>query len=78
MEETVNYEDVPDSIRKRAEACKTPEELLALAAEEGYELTDEELKAINGGTLYQDCTWDQCDEATCKLCKGLCDKLYHK
>ena len=42
------------------EACKTPEELLALAAEEGYELTDEDLKAINGGTLYADCTWDDC------------------
>ena len=43
----MNFENVPDSLKKRAEACKTPEELLALAAEEGYELTDEELKAIN-------------------------------
>ena len=74
----MNYEDVPENIRKRAEACKTPEELLALAAEEGYELTDEELKAINGGTLYADCTWDQCADVDCKLCKGLCKDLYHK
>ena len=71
MEEIVNFEDVPDSIRKRAEACKTPEELLALAAEEGYELTDEELKAISGGVLFQDCTWDDCNDVNCKLCKGL-------
>ena len=78
IEVTMSFENVPDSIRKRAEACKTPEELLALAAEEGYELTDEELNAINGGVLFSDCTWDDCNEANCKLCKGLCDKLYHK
>ena len=74
----MNFEDVPESIRKRAEACKTPEDLLALAAEEGYELNDEELQAINGGTFYQDCTWDSCADVDCKLCKGLCDKLYKK
>ena len=44
----------------------------------GYELTDEELNAINGGILYADCTWDDCNDATCKLCKGLCDNLYRK
>ena len=69
--ETMSFENVPDRIKKRAEACKTPEELLALAAEEGYELTDEELTAINGGILFADCTWDECNEADCKLCKGL-------
>ena len=78
MEDPMNFENVPDSIRKRAAACKTPEELLTLAAEEGYELTDEELKAINGGTFFQDCTWDQCNDVDCKLCKGLCNDLYHR
>lgn len=77
MEKTMNIEDVPESTRKRAQECKTPEELLALVAEEGYELTDEELHAINGGTLFADCTWDDCTDANCKLCKGLCDRLYH-
>ena len=71
MEKTMSFENVPDSIKKRAQACKTPEELLALAAEEGYELSDEELKAINGGILYSDCTWDDCNDVNCKLCKGL-------
>jgi bacteriocin-like protein len=78
MEETMAFENVPDSIKQRAAACKTPEELLALAKEEGYELTDEELNAINGGILYQDCTWDDCNDVSCKLCKGLCDKYHHK
>ena len=77
MEEIMNFEDVPESIRKRAEACKTPEELLALVAEEGYELSEKELEAINGGILYADCTWDDCTDVDCKLCKGLCND-YHR
>lgn len=67
----MDFKDLSPELRKKVEACKTPEELLALAAEEGYELTDEDLKAINGGTLYADCTWDDCKEVDCKLCKGL-------
>ena len=70
-EETMNFEEVPESIKRRAEACKTPEELLALAVEEGYQLTDEELEAVNGGILFSDCTWDDCGDVDCKLCKGL-------
>ncbi len=30
--------------------CKNPSEILVLAKEEGADLTDEQLKAINGGT----------------------------
>ena len=41
--------------RARAKQCKTPEELLALAKEEGYELTDDELEGISGGF------WNDCD-----------------
>ena len=33
----------------KVKACKNSEELLALAKEEGIELTDEQLKAISGG-----------------------------
>ena len=29
--------------------CKTPEDILALAQAEGYELTDQELQQVNGG-----------------------------
>ena len=35
--------------RAKAKQCKTPEELLELAKEEGYELTDDELEGISGG-----------------------------
>lgn len=35
----------PEQMEK-AKACKTPEEMLALAKDEGYELTDEQLEGI--------------------------------
>ena len=33
----------------KAKACKSQEELLALAKEEGFELNDEQLAAVSGG-----------------------------
>ena len=68
---TMDFKDVPENIRKRAEACKTPEELLALAKEEGYELSDEELDAVSGSDRGAWVTKDNCT-----LCKGACNKLY--
>ena len=38
-----------DEQKEKIKACKTPEELLSLASSEGYEPTDDELKAISGG-----------------------------
>ena len=35
--------------RARAKQCKSDEELLALAKEDGYELTEDELESISGG-----------------------------
>ena len=36
--------------KKKAEAARTPEELLAFAKESGYELTLEEISKVSGGT----------------------------
>ena len=38
----------PEQIEK-VQACKSHEQLLALAKQEGIELTNEQLEAINGG-----------------------------
>lgn len=35
--------------REKARACATPEEILAFAKEEGYELSDDEIEAVSGG-----------------------------
>ena len=40
-----------DEQKKRVEAAKTPEELLALSKEYGHELTQEQLDAIAGGDV---------------------------
>ena len=33
----------------KVRACKNPDEILSLAKDEGVDLTDEQLEAINGG-----------------------------
>ena len=37
--------NIGDELREKAKACKTPDELLALAKKEGYTLSDEEMLA---------------------------------
>ena len=41
--------DLSPELREKAKACKTPEEMLALAKAEGYKLSEEELEAVSGG-----------------------------
>lgn len=45
----MNYEEFSDELKEKAKACKTPEELLALAKAEGVELGDADLASIAGG-----------------------------
>ena len=44
-----NYDDRSPEQAAKAQTCKTPENVLALAKEEGLKLTDEELQAVAGG-----------------------------
>ena len=46
----MKFEDLTPEQMDKARACKTPEDILALAKEEGYELTDDELEGISGGS----------------------------
>ena len=41
--------DLSPELQEKAHACGSVEELLALAKEDGYELTDDELDGIAGG-----------------------------
>ena len=41
--------DISPELREKAKACKSPEEILALAKKEGYKLSDAEMEAIAGG-----------------------------
>lgn len=44
-----------DEVKAKLKGCETPEELLALAKEEGYELTDEQIDQVSGGAWYSHC-----------------------
>ena len=56
----MNFNDLTDEQKAKAQACKTPEEVLALAKEEGYELSDDELEAVSGG-------WRNCEKYGCGM-----------
>ena len=43
------FSKLTDEQKKKVEAAQTPEDLLALAKEAGYELTQEQLDAVAGG-----------------------------
>ena len=45
----MNFEDLTPEQQEKARACKTPEEILALAKDEGYELSEAELKTVAAG-----------------------------
>ena len=55
----MNFDELSPELRKKAQACETPEDFLALAQEEGYELSDEELEAVSGGIKWR------CSDKTC-------------
>ena len=63
----MNIDDIGLSpeLREKARACKTPEEMLALAKEEGFELSDEQLQDVSGGSNWS--CWPFCPEQ-CHLC----------
>ena len=53
----MKYEDLTPEQMEKARSCKTTEELLALAKEEGFELSDAELGEIAGGN-WNKCSYD--------------------
>ena len=49
----MNYDDLKNpELQERLKAAETPEEILAIAKEEGFELTDEALEAVAGGEFW--------------------------
>ena len=57
----MEHESISPELQEKAKACKTAEDILERAKDEGYELSDDELESISGGG------WD------CPLlCASLC------
>ena len=72
-EANMNIEDLTPEQMEKAKACKTPGEILALAKEEGYELSDEQLEGLSGGEIVA--SWG-CDDHCWK--DGDCFKVCYK
>ena len=47
--------NLTDEQKEKIRACETPEDILALAKEEGYDLSEEELDMISGGDTHWNC-----------------------
>ena len=45
----MNIENLSPELREKMLACKTPDELIELAKDEGITLTEEQIEAISGG-----------------------------
>ena len=59
----MNFEDLKNpELQEKLKKAKTPEELVAIAKEEGCELSNEQLESISGGDWRQDpCVeWGPC------------------
>ena len=56
----MEYKDLTEE-QKRRIADASPEEILAMAKAEGYELTDEEIEGISGGSFWM-------NEYYCPMC----------
>ena len=62
----MEYEGLTPEQCEKARTCKSTEEILAVAKEEGYELTDEQLEAISGGDWG---CWTICSELKPGTCR---------
>ena len=65
----MEYSELTDEVKARLKGCETPEELLALAREEGYELSDEELESVSGGGWGCNNCSNYCSSVNCE-CHG--------
>jgi predicted ribosomally synthesized peptide with nif11-like leader len=57
MEATMDLDKLKDpKLQERLRAAGSPDELLAIAKEQGYELSDKELEALSGSSAWYHCS----------------------
>ena len=66
----MNFEDLKNpELQEKLKSAKTPEDILTMAKEEGFELSDDELEAVAGGSF-----WTCDDHVPCYEYEYICDK----
>ena len=72
------FKGISEELINKAKACKNPEEIMALAKEEGIELTEEQLAAVSGGYCLEAPPCPYCGSTnTCFTHRGI-DVSYDK
>ena len=68
----MKYENLTEKQRNELLACKTPEDYLQLIKAEGYELSDEEIKEVSGGS------WNPVKEVLpkCPVCGSMAISMF--
>ena len=61
------WDSLTDEQKEKAKACKTTDELIKLAGEEGIELPDEVLDAVAGGYIHLGTYWEAINDETGKV-----------
>lgn len=65
----LSFDELTPEQQEKARNCKTAEDVHALAEEEGYELSDNQLEGVAGG--------DDCPDVTNPCCPYYCDERYN-
>lgn len=53
----MKFEELSPELQEKVAACKTAEEVFALAKSEGIELSEEDLEFISGGAIFSEEKW---------------------
>ena len=61
----MDFSNISDELKAKAQACKSTDELLALAKSEGVELSEEQLEAVAGGVDWGINTYPPTDGSPC-------------
>ena len=53
----MKFEELSPELQEKVTACKTAEEVFALAKSEGIELSEEDLELVSGGAIFSEERW---------------------
>ena len=53
----MKFEELSPELQEKVAACKTAEEIFALAKSEGVDLSEEDLELISGGAMFSEGQW---------------------
>ena len=70
----MDFNDISPELREKAKGCKTTEELVKLAKQEGIELSDEQIESISGGDWT---CWDDCSKVSSGCVNEPCPGVIH-